>query len=188
MLQLVEIQFAAFERKYLCRPAAHFATPSSTLLCPKLLPRSGNNCGKGGTLWLWPRNFRQTVAQCNAPMQNMSMPIRGLILIWLSKYWRRQSDRRKRNRHFPCGNSVEMSERQAQCSWLNKIIMTFGVRKTNAHLTFMRPQRWVARNQEGKPMQAAMQIQARIKPDPRPEADDCPAPRAQRCFLCLHVM
>lgn len=33
----------------------------------------------------------------------------------------------------------------------------------------MRPQRWVARNQEGKPMQAAMQIQARIKPDPDPE-------------------
>lgn len=47
----------------------------------------------------------------------------------------------QRNRNFPCGNSVEMSERQAECSCLNKIIMTFGVRKTNAHLTFMRPQR-----------------------------------------------
>lgn len=50
------------------------------------------------------------------------------------------------NCNFPCGNSLEMSEKgwagsrmQLQLQ-LNKIIMAFGVRKTNAHLTFMRPQ------------------------------------------------
>lgn len=85
MLQLVEILFAAFERKYLCRPAAHFATPSSALPFPKLLPR-WITVAKGARYDCGRETFRQTVAQCNAPMQNMSMPIRGLILIWLSKY------------------------------------------------------------------------------------------------------